>query len=156
MTRALATFMALVLAVVVAAGCGGDGGSSSEDFKPEFNKINDQMLQLGEDVGNGVQNAEGKQDTELADEFEGYAKRMDELKSRFDDLEPPEDLKTQADRFSTAVGKLSKDLHDIADAAKNHDANRARDAPIALVRDSEEGRSARRALAEKTGGKVGS
>ena len=137
------------------AGCGGDDGASAEDFKRDFAQVNDQILAIGDDIGNGISSARGETDAELAREFAGLAKRARAAKTRLDGLEPPEDLEDERDRLSAALERGAADLTDIAAAARTHDAKAARSATQRLVRDSPPIRNARRALARKTGATLG-
>lgn len=146
---------AVLLAAGLLAGCGGGSGDSG-GFDKEYKAVNEQLLQLGDTVGQALQNAPQTTDAMLAGEFSGFAGQLDQVRRRIDALRPPGDLKAQVDALSTAVATLSKDLRDISHAATVHDTTGAREATQALVRDSRAARDARRALAKKTGARVGS
>jgi hypothetical protein len=142
-----------LLTAALLAGCG--GGSDDDSFKKDYKSVNDQLLRLGSSVGQALQNAPQTSDAMLAGEFSGFATQLDDVRRRVDALKPPSDLKPQVDALSTAVAALSKDLRDIGHAANVHDTTKAREATQALISDSRAARDARRALARKTGARVG-
>jgi outer membrane murein-binding lipoprotein Lpp len=153
--RSIRLIIPALLTVALLAGCGG-GSDDEATFKKDFKAVNDQLLELGQTVGRALQSAPGTTDQQLAGEFSGFAGQLDDVKRDLDALKPPDDLKPQVETLSTAVAALSKDLNDIAHAATVHDTAKAREATKALLVDSKAARDARRALAEKTGAKVGS
>jgi outer membrane murein-binding lipoprotein Lpp len=146
--------LTLLLATALLAGCGGTdkGKEFSKDFKP----VNDQLLVLGTAVGQAVRTAKGTPDTVLATEFTGFASRLRAIKARIAKLDPPDKLKSQTDALSSSVDRLIADLQGIGTAARDHKPSDARAAAVALVRDSQTARTARRALARETGAKLGS
>lgn len=153
--RSIRVILLVLLTAGLLAGCGG-GSDDDAKFKKDYRAVNDQLLQLGETVGRALQAAPQTTDAQLAGEFSGFATQLDEVGKRIDELKPPSDLRAKVDGLSTAVEALSKDLKDIAHAANVHDTTKAREATQALIRDSRAARDARRALAKKTGAKVGS
>jgi hypothetical protein len=157
MTRSIARSLVLVLvAVFLVAGCGGDdkGSNTKDKFTAAYKPLNDQLVALGGDVGTAVQSAKGKSDATLATQFALLEKRLNDLKSRLDALEPPDEFKADAQKLSAAMAVAAADLKAISDAAGAHDPTAARDSARRLVVDSVPLRDARRALARKTGAKV--
>ena len=154
--RILAALVAAVLSLALLAGCGDDdgGGASKEDYAEEFKPINDEFLALGEEVANTIRTAKGQTDASLAAKFEQQAESVGGLKGRLEDLDPPEDYKSDHDKLAAAMGVVQADLAAVSDAARAHDADTARTAVQKLVRDSEAVRTPRRALAAKTGAKA--
>jgi outer membrane murein-binding lipoprotein Lpp len=142
----------VLLAVALLAGCGGSGNSAQ--FNKDFKPINDELLNLGAAVGQAVSGAAKTPDTVLAGEFLGFASRLKGIKARLDALKPPDKLKSQEQRLSAALGRLTADLEAIAVAAQNHKPADARAGAVALVRDSRAEGAARREIARKTGAKV--
>jgi hypothetical protein len=153
--RSLRPMIPALLVVALLAGCGG-GSDDSSKFNESFKAINDQLLELGQSVGRALQAAPQTTDDQLAGEFSGFADQLDDVKKRLDALDPPSDLESKTEALSSAIAALSKDLSDIADAAKVHDTTKAREATQSLITDSRTARDARRALAKETGAKVGS
>jgi hypothetical protein len=150
----LVAVLAALLAVALVAGCG-DSGTSKEDYAKEYRPINDEFVALGREVGATVQTAKGQTDAALEKRFGDQAKRVGELKSRLEDLDPPDDYKSDHDKLVEAMGVVQSDIQKIADAAGSHDAAAAKAATIELFEHSEDVRGPRRALAGKTGAKTG-
>ena len=151
---ALATILAALLALSLLAGCGGDSGPSKSDYDKDFKPINAEFLALGREVGTTVQTAKGQTDVALAQKFGEQAAQVGSLKARLDELDPPDDYKSDHDKLSAAMGVLRADLQQISTAAADHDAATAKAATQKLLVDSEQVRGPRRALAAKTGAKT--
>jgi hypothetical protein len=154
MRRRLQPVFVLLVAAALVAGCG--GADKTKDFEKGFKGVNDQLLALGTEVGQGLTSAKGTPDATLASEFTGFAARLRAIETRLAKLDPPDKLKKQTDTLSAAIDRLVKDLQDIGTAAKEHTPAAARAAAQALVRDSVPLRAARRAIARETGAKLGS
>ena len=150
--RLISAAAGLLLATALLTGCGTD---KRQDFKDDFKPINDRLLALGTSVGQAVSDAANKPDLVLAGQFTEFAAQLRSLRGRVDDLDAPDDLKTQTRALSQGLTRLTSDLRNIANAARDHDAKAARAATVALVRDSQTAGDARRALARKTGARVG-
>jgi outer membrane murein-binding lipoprotein Lpp len=150
--RLVSAAAALLLAAALLAGC---GSSKTDDFKSDFKPINDRLLSLGNSVGSAVGSAANKPDLVLAGQFTEFAAQLRSIRGRVDNLDPPDDDKTKVRTLSTALDRLTSDLREIANAARDHNAKAARAATVALVRDSQSAGDARRALARATGARVG-
>lgn len=151
--------LAALLGAGLLAGCGGDDeGDKQEEvkktFEEDYKPLNDELLELGDEVGQAVNTAEGKSDAALATQFTQLGEDTQEVKRKLDELEPPEQLEALHHRLSNAVDVVATDLTEIGQAAENHDADGARKQATELVRHSVEVRTARRELARKTGAKV--
>jgi hypothetical protein len=147
---------ALLVAAALIAGCGGGGDDDLASFKKGYAPVNRDLLALGGEVGTQLKTASKETDATLAQRFGEFAKRMDGLHARVDDLDPPEaNLKRQTAALSAAMLKLRDDLRGIATAAQVHDATAARAATRALVKDSPALVGPRRTLAAATGSSVG-
>jgi hypothetical protein len=149
-----------LMALSLLAGCGGDDKKSQSDLKKDYAKdyrpINDEFVAVGDQVATTIRTAKGQTDLALATKFDGYAKSVEDLKGRLDDLEPPDEYKPDHEKLSTAMGVVQSDLKAIGTAARDHDGDAAKAAVQKLLKDSENVRTPRRALAEKTGAKTGS
>ena len=145
MPRLLTALIAIVLALSGLAACG--GGDAGEEYKEDFPPISRDVVSLGEEVGEAIQNAGDSTDEQLAEDFSGFARRLGELDRRLGELEPPDDLSDEQDDLSTAMGEVRASLEDIADAAEQGNPDAARQATIDLVERSEALREARRRLA---------
>ncbi|HEX8741676.1 MAG TPA: hypothetical protein VF712_00945 [Thermoleophilaceae bacterium] len=161
MPRALLlALVSALLALGLLAGCGDDGGKGDdkaelkEAFDRDYPPINDEFVALGNETGETIKTAKGKSNAELATKFESLATRVDGLKRRLDALEPPPEYEADTKRLSAVMGVVSGDLKEISQAATAGDAAEARTQVQELARHSVEVRTARRALARKTGAKV--
>jgi len=156
----LIALIAALLAVGLLAGCGGDdnGGDDAAELKEEFAEdyrpINDEFLALGERTGRAVSTAEDKSNSEITREFGAIADEVRDLRQRLDALEAPPELEADRKRLSAAMALVGDDVRQISVAAATGDADKARTEAQQLVRHSVEVRTARRALARKTGAKV--
>jgi hypothetical protein len=147
--RALPIVAAVASFALAAAGCVG----SDEDaaFKKDFKPINAQIVALGSEVGQTLQNASRSNDREVGRKFLGFVPRLQAIKRRVDALDPPADLKPQVKRLSAAASRLIVDLGGIALAARSHGKRAYQTAVDALFRDSPAIANARRAIAKATG-----
>ena len=143
--RRHAPLAAAVLAALGLAACG--GGSGEEDYKDDFPPLSREIVSLGREVGESIENAGESSDRELAGDFAGFATELGDIHRELDELEPPDDLADEQDALSSAIGEVHGSLEDIADAAEESDPDAARQATIELIQRSEELRETRRALA---------
>ena len=150
--------LALISALLVTgllAGCGGDDKPSQEDVKKEYDEaykpINDDFVKLGEEVQQTIQTAEGQTNQALATKFDELAKEVFGLRARLVGLEAPDEYKTDVDRLAASMQVVGGDLSEISRAAEKGEAAEAKTQVQELVRHSVETRTARRALARKTG-----
>ena len=144
--------LALLLSALLLASCGGD--DKTDQFKKDFQGVNDDLIALGGSVGQALQTAPQTNDARLAGEFQGFADQLETIKSKVDDLKPPDDLKSKTAALSSGITRLLTDLKALTASAKTHNADAARNATVALLRDSKAAGDARRALAKETGAKV--
>jgi hypothetical protein len=151
---ALATLLAALLALSLVAGCGGDSGPSKDEYAKGYKPINDEFVALGREVGTTVQTAKGQTDAALARKFSDQATQVGGLKARLEQLDPPDDYKSDHDKLVAAMGLVHADLVKISTTAGAHDAAGAKAATQKLFADSEQVRNPRRALAKKTGART--
>jgi outer membrane murein-binding lipoprotein Lpp len=151
--RALQPAVAVLLAASLVAACG--GSDKKDEFAKGFKPVNAQIVALGSDVGQALQNASTTADQALARSFLGFVVRLEAIKGRIDKLDPPSDLKSQVAVLSSSVSRMVVDLGGIAAAARAHDPSARRAAIAALIGDSPAAGDARRLLARKTGAPAG-
>jgi hypothetical protein len=147
-----ALLAASLVAVCLAAGCGGDdeGDAYAEGYTP----LNDRLLSLGVDIGDAIENAENQSDSELARQFRDLSGEVEDVQEDLEELEPPEDLSETHEDLVEAVADAQDALDDIARAATASDPEAARTAARQLILVSEDVRESRRMLARETGAKV--
>jgi outer membrane murein-binding lipoprotein Lpp len=155
---ALLMLVAALLGIGLLAGCGDDdggddAGASTEEFDKAYAPINDDFLELGEEVQQTIQTAEGQSNEALATKFDELAKRVFELRAKLVGLEAPDDYEPDVDRLAASMQVVGGDLSEISRAAEKGQAAEAKTQVQELVRHSVETRTARRALARKTGAK---
>ncbi|HEX8052781.1 MAG TPA: hypothetical protein VF517_07295 [Thermoleophilaceae bacterium] len=147
---------AALLGLGLLAGCGGDDGgddaaAQKEDFAREFKPINADFLKLGQDVQQTIQTADTKSDEELATKFKSLSDQVLAVRTRLTGLEAPDEYKEDVDRLAASMQVVAGDLGEISAAAEGSRAAEAKTQVQELVRHSVETRTARRALARKTG-----
>jgi hypothetical protein len=148
-----------LLAIGLLAGCGDDdgggddGAATTEEFDKAYAPINDEFVELGEEVQQTIQTAEGQSNEALATKFDELAKQVFALRARLTGLETPEEYKADADRLAASMQVVGGDLSEISRAAEKGQADEAKTQVQELIRHSVETRTARRALARKTGAK---
>jgi TolA-binding protein len=143
--RVLTALVAVTLAALALAACGGDDDDSAS-FQEDYPALSDRLVSLGEEVGQAIQNANTESDAALAEQFGEYAEQLDGLRQDLEELEPPEDLADEREDLVTAMGDVRSSLEGIASAAEDGDPQAARDATLELVEGSTELRDAREAL----------
>ena len=134
-----------MVASLALVACGGD--SAEDEYKEAFPPVSKGVVALGEEVGASIEGAGESSDEQLAEDFDGYAQRLDELEKDLSDLEPPDDLAEDQDALISAIDDVQGSLEQIAEAAQESDADAAREATIGLVEGSTALRDARRKLA---------
>lgn len=148
---ALAGAASLLLAAGLFAGCGSDddGGSTTAASTPAttatlsaaeaataYTPIDTEIRTIGEDIGTTVTDAPRQTDDALAEQFADLAERAEAAVGRLEALEVPADLDTALDNLREALQVGADDLRDIAEAARAHDPQAAKEATQRLVSDS--------------------
>jgi chromosome segregation ATPase len=146
MRRPLTALVAVGLATLVIAACGGDDDGGDEAFRDDFPALSERLVTLGEELGTTLETAERASDQELAREFDDFAQELGDLRQELEDLEPPEDLADERDELVSAMGDVRSSLEDIASAAEEGDPDAAREATLELIDRSDELGDARREL----------
>jgi hypothetical protein len=147
-----------LLATGLVAGCGGDDSSKEDEVKEKFEEaykpLNDDIIELGNEVGQAVNSARGKSDEALATQFASLGERTQELKGEVEELEAPEEYEDGQERLVKALDTVGTDLTEIGEAAEASDPSEARKQAAELARHSVEVRTSRRELARETGAKI--
>ena len=138
--------LAAVVVVAVAPALSSCGEDEREVFAKDFRSLDMRIGALVSDVGKTVDEASGKSDREIEDEFGRLAQRTGELAQQVDELEPPDDLQPESEDLSESLGDAQDALRDIQKAAAESDPPAARKATIQLVTASQDLRDSRRAL----------
>jgi hypothetical protein len=137
----LLSALAIVLAL---AAC---GKSAQDRYRDDFPPIDRDLTALGADVEAGLRSAGQLDDQALARRFAGYARRLDDLRDRLDQLDPPSSVADSHRQLTAAATSTERALADIVSAAHAGDAAGARVAATRLVRSGQTLETARRKIA---------
>ncbi len=153
MTRRLVLPLVLAALAAVAAGC---GESSKDKFIDDYKPLNDRLLKVGQDLGTGLQKAEGKSNKALSEQFAAYALRLQSVSKDIRRLETPSELEDESDALTSRIDATVENLKEISGAAANNDAQAAATATVELATNSQALNRAQNRLAKATGARVGS
>jgi hypothetical protein len=138
-------FAGVLLLCIVLTAC---DKSADEQYRDEFPPIDRGLVELGDDVEEGLRSAD---DATLGQRFAGYARRLGRLRDRLDELEPPGGLESEHQRVLAAIGAVRGELAQGAAATARSDAGAAGAAATRLVRDGARLDQARARLAREVG-----
>src|SRR5262245_48456268 len=141
MARILLT---LTFALAIFAGCGGDddsGGNggggeamTQEELVAEANKIcregSEKINAKSQEIQQKIQDAGADieaQQKAVADVLEDTAKEYDPYLDRLQDLNPPEDLQDDWEKFVNGINKAFDLIPELADATRDGDEDKLRD-----------------------------
>jgi hypothetical protein len=133
------------------AGCGGAGGPSLSAFKTGFDDARVSATQFGADLGQAIQTAPQRTNSELATEFQQLSTRATREAAQLRRLDPPAKYRTQLSQVIAGFGTVTSDLHAISLAASAGDVTSARNSTAKLVDDVTHTRTLDRALTAKLG-----
>jgi hypothetical protein len=119
------------------AGC---GSGEKNDYIDAFNKI---QLQFQKDVTKATKVDASSGISGFKSTLTGIAKSVDKTSAKLEDLEPPDEVKTQHDNFVKALDDYSSSLSKAAKAIDSDDPQATIDASSALL-------DATTAVSEKT------
>lgn len=139
----LAGVLALALALCAC------GESTEEKYEDGFPPIDRGLVALGRDVGEGLRGAGESGDRALAGEFGVYARRLERLRERLGELEPPGPLERDHEAALDAAASAHTALTGVAAAVRAGDAAAARGAATRLVRAGAHLEDARSRLARR-------
>lgn len=148
MSRLHLILVALLATALVAAGCGDSGPSATETYKAAFTPLNAEIISTGNDVGQAVQTANTKTDSQIAVDFTRLSDSAAALAGQLVKLEPPKDLEADNTALIKGLRLMSGKLNRIADAAVQGDAAAAKTATTEMVQASIGIRDPRRRIAE--------
>lgn len=133
MARALLT---LTFALALLAGCGGDDDSggggggdalTQEELVSQANKIcregSEKIQSKTSEVQDKIQNAKSPEDQQkaVADVLEELANEYDPYLARLHDLNPPENLSGEWDKFLNGIDDAFDKIPELADATRDGD-----------------------------------
>jgi hypothetical protein len=120
---------------VAAAGCGGGGEKepSTAAFKQAYSAQRTALNRVSDQIGSAITTADGKSDSEVEASLRTVQGRYHAQLAKLDALRPPDALKPDFTKVTTAARTLDDDLVAITKAAAAHDADGARTATERLV-----------------------
>jgi hypothetical protein len=124
------TSSAVVLVLLVAAGC----ASSDNSFTDDYNEAVKPLSRLEQGMGTSAR------------EFDRLARGTRETRRNLEQLDPPDEAQDELDALVAQLGRVTDDLSAVAAAARSHDVARQRRAAARLVRSSSEVERAETAL----------
>jgi hypothetical protein len=124
MNRTLVPSLALMAsAALVAAGCGGGGGTTTTSAltKAEYAAKLDGICAATNKAGNSVDLSSTEKIAANGDKAKDL---LDDMADKIDRLQPPAEVKTQAQSFVDGLKQEAKQFGDLTQAAKDGDATK--------------------------------
>jgi hypothetical protein len=147
--RRLLVVLVSMLALAVTAA---PAGAATPSLKAQFAPLNTQIKKIGSDIGTSINGAPKATDVQLARSFAGLAQRAAASAGKVGNLRGATGANQVTQRrLQLALAKGAIDLARISAAAAAHNANAAKAATIALVKDSKPILQARTKLARALG-----
>lgn len=131
-TRPVAITVVVLASSLPIAACG--GGGDDENFKEDYNAAVKPLTELNSDIGNSLGGAGGQSNQAIAKEFDKLASKAQETRENLAELDPPEDAKEEFDNLVSALKDGADDLKAVADAARDGNPAKARQAGQDLVK----------------------
>ena len=125
-----------LLVLLVAAGCGGDNDSFTEDYNEAVKPLSELQTNMGTN----------------APQFDKLAERTGETRDNLADLDPPEDAQDEMDKLLSGLDRVTEDLSAVADAVRSKDPVKQQDAAKRLVQSSAQVQQAETALQQAVEG----
>jgi hypothetical protein len=126
MTRTLVTSLVLVAsATLVAAGCGGKSRDKAySSSKTEYAAALDSVCAATNKAGESIDLSSTEKIASNGDEAKDL---LDKLADRIDGLQPPDEVKTQAQSFVDGLKQEASQFGDMVEAAKDGDTDKIKE-----------------------------
>jgi hypothetical protein len=141
----------LAASALLASGC---GGSKEDDFNNGYKPVDARLVKLENRLAQAGVVARGETNDQLQRQFGGLAREFGAIQRNVDELDAPDDLKSDQEALVQAIGDVQNDLKGIERAASANDLQAAGGATRNLLINFTKLHHARQALARKTGEKV--
>lgn len=117
MTRVLT--LSLAALALLAAGCGGDDGSSKEDYEREVQTVGDTLQRTFGELGSSIS---GSGSTEqAATKLEEGAASLDKAAADFRNIDPPSEIEDSHNKIVSGLEALADEFRKGAQAAEGGD-----------------------------------
>jgi methyl-accepting chemotaxis protein len=136
MIRALGAIL-LLIAALVAAGCGGDD-DTADQFRDGYNAAIERLNDVNTDIQESGEELASQPGGEIAREFDRIADAAAQTRSDLADLQPPEDARDEFDDLLGAIEEGVTNIRGVADAAREGNQQEFLDATEALSESGQE------------------
>jgi acyl-CoA reductase-like NAD-dependent aldehyde dehydrogenase len=136
MTRARAAIF-LLLAALVAAGCG-DDDDTADQFRDGYNAAIERLNDVNSNIEESGEELASKPGPQIAREFDRIAETAAQTRADLAELEPPEGAGAEFDALLTAIQDGVANIRAVADAARKENQQQFLDATEALSESGEE------------------
>ena len=136
MTRGPAAIV-LLLAALVAAGCGEDD-DTADQFRDGYNAAIQRLNAVDTDIQESGEDVATKPGPQIAREFNRIAETAAQTRTDLAELEPPERARDEFDELLAAIEGGVASLRAVANAARKENQQQYQDATEALSESSEE------------------
>jgi hypothetical protein len=136
MTAARAAALVLV-AAGVGLGCGGED-DTADQFRDDYNAAIEGLNEVNTNIQESGAELAGKPGGQIAGEFDRIAEAAERTRSNLAELDPPEDARDEFDELLAAIEDGVDDIRAVADAARQENQERFREATQALSESGQE------------------
>jgi hypothetical protein len=136
MTRARAAIF-LLLAALVAAGCGDDDDTAGQ-FRDGYNAAIQRLNEVNSNIEESGEELASKPGPQIAKEFDRIAETAAQTRADLAELEPPEGARDAFDELLGAIENGVKNIRAVADAAREENQQEFLEATEALSESGEE------------------
>jgi methyl-accepting chemotaxis protein len=127
----------LLVAALVAAGCGGNDDSADE-FRDDYNAAIQRLNAVNTDIQESGEELASKPGRQIAREFDRIAETAAQTRADLAELEPPEGARDEFDELLAAIEDGVANIRAVADAARKENRQQFADATRALSESGEE------------------
>ena len=117
MTRVLTICLAAL--ALIAAGCGGDDGSSQEDYEREVRSVGQTLERTFGELGSSISGSGSAK--EAAGKLDEGAASLDKAASDFREIDPPSEIEDSHNQIVSGLEALADEFRKGAEAAQSGD-----------------------------------